>query len=132
MAAIVGTRDSGSSERMVRDDFYTIVMKNSEGNRGIRKEFNNTLGISNMPTYEFSTEDEQTNFINYLKTDFARFCLSIYKIQINNYRGELEIVPWMDFTQQWNDEKLFKHFDIDQATQNYIRTFLPDYHKIRK
>ena len=132
LAAIVGTRDSSSSDRMVKDDFYTIVMKNSDGNRGIRKEFSNTSGVSNMPTYEFSIETEQTNFINYLKTDFARFCLSMYKIQVNNHRGELEIIPWMDFTQEWNDEKLFSHFEIDQETQDYIRSFLPDYHGIRK
>ena len=45
--------------------------------------------------------------------------------------GEMEIIPWMDFTQSWDDEKLFKYFDIDQKTQNYIREFLPDYYGLR-
>ena len=125
-AEIRGTPNrSKNSETMVLDDFYTMVMKNSEDNKGIRK-------VTIPPTFEFDTLKEVDNFINYAKTDFARFCLSIYKNASQLSRGELAIVPWLDFTEEWDDEKLFKKFNVSQELQDYIRDFLPDFHGIRK
>jgi L-lactate utilization protein LutB len=48
------------------------------------------------------------------------------------HRGELEIVPWLDFTEEWDDNKLFAKFDVSQELQDYIKDFLPDFHEIRK
>lgn len=116
----------GDVEQMLSDDFYTIVMRGEE-NLGIRD-------IVDTPVfYEFETKNEQLNFLNYLKTDFARFCLTFYKNNGHLISGNIcRLIPWLDFTQEWNDEKLFKHFDIDKPTQDYIRKFLPDYYGIRK
>lgn len=127
IAAIRGHEDY-SINSMVKDDFYTLVMKKSDNNKGIRKAMDKRPG----PTYQFDTAQERDNFINYLKTDFARFCLSYLKIGQNVFYGEMALIPWMDFTQHWDDEKLFNHFNIDQKTQNYIREFLPDYYGFRK
>ena len=125
-AEIRGTPNrSKKSDVMVLDDFYTMVMKNSDDNKGIRK-------TSIPPTFEFDTETEVDNFIKYAKTDFARFCLSIYKNASQLSRGELAIVPWLDFTEEWDDDKLFKKFDVSQELQDYIKDFLPDFHGIRK
>jgi site-specific DNA-methyltransferase (adenine-specific) len=85
-----------------------------------------------MPTFEFDTEKKVDNFISYLKTDFARFCLSLLKNSQHLDRGELEFVPYLDFTNEWNDAKLFNHFGVDEEAQNYISEFLSDYHGIRK
>lgn len=129
MAAIIGhTSKEGG---MVRDDFYTMVMKNSDGNKGIRqpdlKRKNNAT-----PTFEFDTEKELDNFIDYCKTDFARFCLALYKDGQNlSGGGAMEFVPWMCFGEEWNDKKLFKFFGIDKKTRKYIRSFIPDYYGIR-
>ncbi len=124
LADIIGNH-SNNPDNLLKDDFYTFVMKDSHKNLGIRKE-----NISN--TFAFTTEQEQLNFIDYLKTDFARFCLSLYKNNANLHRGELEIVPWLNFTEEWDDDKLFKKFDVSQDLQDYIREFLPDYYGIRK
>jgi hypothetical protein len=67
-----------------------------------------------------------------LKTDFSRFCLAIYKTNSQLARGELALIPWLDFTASWDDEKLFEKFDVSQELQDYIRDFLPDYYGIRK
>lgn len=114
------------SSKIAQDDFYTMVMKSSEDNKGIRKT------NQNPPTFAFNTETEQNNFIVYLKTDFARFCLSIYKNGVSLVGGELGLIPWLDFTEEWDDDKLFKKFDVSQELQDYIREFLPDYYSIRK
>lgn len=125
-AEIRGTPNrSKNSNDMVLDDFYTMVMKNSDDNKGIRK-------TTIPPTFVFDSEIEVENFINYAKSDFARFCLSIYKNASQLSRGELEIVPWLDFTEEWDDEKLFEKFEVSQELQDYIREFLPDFHGIRK
>jgi hypothetical protein len=126
IAAIRG--NVGKNGSLFEDDFYTMIMKNSDDNKGIRKAMDKRPG----PTFEFASTIERDNFINYLKTDFARFCLSIYKNSANLFYGEMDMIPWLDFTQVWDDEKLFNHFDINKETQDYIRKFLPDYYGIRK
>ncbi len=102
-----------------------MIQKKKESNYGIRKKDIKT-------TFAFNTEQEMQNFIQYLQTDFARFCLTFFKNSQNLHRGELEIVPWLDFTEEWDDEKLFDKFDVSQELQDYIREFLPDFHGIRK
>ena len=125
LAGIIGHANL-SGENMIKHDFYTMVMKDSERNKGIRKI------DSGGATLEFSSEVELNNFINYLKTDFARFTLALLKNKSDLHRGELEIIPWLDFTEEWDDDKLFAKFDVSQELQDYIRDFLPDYYGIRK
>lgn len=114
-----------SSSDIVKDDFYTFVMKDYTTNLDVRKD-------DIKCTFAFQTDIERINFLKYLTTDFARFCLSIYKTNSHLDRGELEIVPWLDFTEEWDDEKLFDKFDVSDELQTYIQDFLPDYHSIRK
>lgn len=125
LARICGNH-STDPNKLQKDDFYTMVMKSSENNKGIRKT------NQNPPTFAFDTETEQSNFIVYLKTDFARFCLSIYKNGVSLVGGELGLIPWLDFTEEWDDDKLFAKFNVSQDLQDYIREFLPDYYGIRK
>lgn len=129
-AAIRGHENYEESS-MVKDDFYTMTIRGSADNKGIRETRLNKPG-GKTPTFEFDTDLERDNFLMYLNTDFARFCLSLYKIGQHLENGEMELIPWLDFAQSWDDEKLFKHFDINQETQDYIRKFLPDYYGIRK
>ena len=120
-AAIIGNHSKGSS--LTKDDFYTMTLKDSDGNKGIR---NKNVRKDDYIVYEFDTDMERDNFLNYCKTFFARFCLSIFKNSQNNHYGEMSLIPWLDFTQSWDDAKLFKHFNIDKKTQEYIYNFLPD------
>lgn len=130
---MVSNNSRKGSNKMVKDDFYTMVMKDSDNNKGIRKD-NRKISNGNtpMPTYEFSTEKERDNFITFSKTYFARFCLALTKNNQIIVRGEMSLIPWLDFTQEWTDEKLFKHFKIDKKTQEYIYSFLPDYYGLGK
>jgi len=111
-------------------DFYTLVMRDSNKNKGIRKIREDGKECKNL--IEVNNQIELDNLIRYLKTDFVRFCLSIYKTNGAVLGGISALIPWLDFSQSWDDEKLFKHFEIDQETRNYIRKFLPDYYGIRK
>jgi hypothetical protein len=128
--AAIRANVSDNPDVLVNDDFYTLVMKESEKNKGIRIDL--IPGNDCVPTYEFETEIERDNFIEYCKTYFVRFCLSLLKISQNCHRGEMYLIPQMDFAEEWNDEKLYKFFDIDIDTQRYIESFLPDYYGLRK
>jgi hypothetical protein len=129
-AAVVRGHVSLTSTSMVENDFYTILIGIEEC-KGIRQPNLDRPG-NPQPTFGFNTDVERDNFLNYLCTDFARFCFAIYKNNGNLAVGEMELIPWLDFTQSWDDEKLFAHFNVDSATQDYIRAFLPDYYGIRK
>lgn len=120
---------ANTQEALWRDNFHTIVRAEVGIAKGIRKE---DITDENFLVWEFSTEEERDNLLSYIQTDFARFCLAYYKNTDMLKRGELEIIPWLDLTQSWDDEKLYKHFGIDGETQEYIREFLPDFHGIRK
>ena len=78
--------------------------------------------------FSFKNENERLNFINYCKSKIARFFLSLIKKNGNLHRGELKAIPWLDFTQEWNDAKLCKKFEISEELWNYINNFIPDYY----
>lgn len=82
--------------------------------------------------YIFDTEKEKNNFLEITKTDFMRFCLSILKINSHLNSGELSLVPWLNFTQEWDDDKLFSFFGYAKGhpIREYAKTFLPDYHNL--
>jgi hypothetical protein len=130
LAAIRGHVNlTSSSKDIVQNDFYSMVMLDSDNNKGVRKPNSRNDGYI---VFEFDTQNEQDNFINYLKTDFSRFCLAIMKNKADLHYGEMSLIPWLDFKEEWDDEKLFKKFDVSQELENYIRDFIPDYYGIRK
>ena len=120
-------------------------MKDWTGNYGLRKTgldsdgnplYKIRLGKQTLESpignsFKFNTEEEMHNFIDALRTDFMRFCLVKVKKNKHLDSGELFHVPWLDFTQQWNDDKLFRHFNISQDIQDKIKEFIPEYYGIK-
>jgi hypothetical protein len=88
--------------------------------------------IPNEIVFIFNSEQEKTFFLSAIKTDFLRLCLSIIKINSNLNSGELSFVPWLDFTQEWDDDKLFSFFGYAKGhpIREYAKSFLPDYHNL--
>jgi site-specific DNA-methyltransferase (adenine-specific) len=117
---IIGHTETKDTSKLLKKDFYTIVSKSTKVCKiPIKESFLN---------FYFETEIQAQNFLNYLKTDFCRFCLSIYKSNKNIHRGELEIVPWLDFTQEWTDEKLYKEFNLTEEEIEFIEKHIPKYY----
>ena len=110
-------------EDMYKPDHCTFVTKDGIINYGLRK-FKENL----KDTYRFKTKTERDNFLEYLKTDFARFCLATKKVSLRNGGGEFDNVPWMDFTQSWDDEKLYSFFGVTTEMKEYIESIIPKYH----
>jgi hypothetical protein len=121
---------TNDERKMIKEDFYTLFSNNSKEIES--KNLSDKVSFASGNYFYFDSEDERLNCLNYLKTDFARFCLSFGKLNKNIHRGEQELIPWLDFTEEWDDDKLFAKFDVSQELQDYIRDFLPDYYGIRK
>lgn len=96
---------------MSKDDFYTLCMKNTDKNIGLRKKSNKKQ--HHLPTFKSSDTS-----IDYLCSDLVRFCLSFYKSGSNLDRGELKIIPK-------------ESIPISEELKKYIENFLPDFYGIR-
>jgi len=128
---IANIRGHVATETMTQDDFYTFIQKEPENNKGIRKmDDGNQANV--LPIFSFESEKDSILFLNYFQTDFARLCLSLTKIKSHLVRGELRLVPWLDFTKEWDDDKLFTMLGYPRghAIREYAKKFLPDYHNI--
>ena len=115
-------------------DFYSPI-----NITGVEKQFVEKSYVAeftgaklNEPAYiifSFSTDNERLNFVNYWKSKVTRFILSFYKHNINFTHGKpYRIIPWLDFTKEWDDAKLCKEFGISEELWNYIDNFIPDYY----
>lgn len=118
ISQIRGNVNLKSETNMIFYDFYTIITRDNMVSRV----------IDNHMFFKFSNEIESNNFLKYLKTNFVRFCLAINKNNSQLECGELQMVPWMDFTQEWTDEKLYKEFDITEDEILFIEKNIPKYY----
>jgi hypothetical protein len=110
------TTNDGS--KWLNDNFYTFFQKSTEVTK-----------IKNQLYYGFKTEFEASNFLNYLKSDLARFSLALNKTSMMQQGSELYSVPWLDFSQEWTNEKLYEHFKLTQEEINFIKTNIPKYYE---
>jgi site-specific DNA-methyltransferase (adenine-specific) len=76
--------------------------------------------------FYFKTKNEAQNFVRYLKTKFARFCLSIYKINQNIHRGELGSIPIINFDNFIDEKDLYKKFNIKDDEIEFIKSSIKD------
>ena len=107
----------GMDKEMVQDDFYTMVTKDATVSL-----------VKKQQAVGFDTEIEAQNFLKYVKTDFARFCLAIYKNNGNLHRGELGLIPFLPFTKEWTDEQLYWDFNITKGDVELIEKYIPKYY----
>lgn len=121
LSQIRGHVDLQSENNMLKNDFYTLCTKDLTPQTSARSQRENTQ-------VGFETLVEANNFLNYVKTNFVRFCLSINKINQNLYCGEMSLIPYLDFTQEWTDEKLYQHFNLTQEEIDFINKHIPKYY----
>lgn len=110
------------------DDFFTVLPKEVDVIN------NNCVGIgyditndSNKFLFSFRTSTERNNFIGFLKTKAVRFILSLIKVH-QNISGDLNQIPWMDFTRSYSDKDLRQMWNIDDKLWEFIDKHIPDYY----
>ena len=109
IAAVRGTPNrSNNPIPMVLNDFYTLCLKNPKENIGLRKKAKHELPV-------FKTTDTS---VEYLCSDFVRFCLALYK-NSSSLDGELKIIPKSPIP-------------ISEELKDYIESYLPDFYGVSK
>ena len=109
-----------------KDDFFTIIPK--EADKIVPHYLKAGDAVTYNNVFEFKTADERTNFMNYLKTKAVRFILSLSKVDKNLLYGELNQIPWMDFTRSYSDKELCKMWNIDEKLWKFIDSHIPNYY----
>lgn len=100
----------------------------------INKEKENGVKEDGEVVYVFNTQEEKENFLKTSKTDFMRLCLSILKNNCHLRSGELNFVPWLDWSKSYSDEELFTMFGIEKGhhLREYTKKIISDYWGIGK
>lgn len=110
--------ENGEATEMYKNDFYTTIVKDEK--------------VENSPTksvfFSFLSETEANSFLKYLKTNFCRFCLSICKNSSDLNKIDFSMVPSLDFTQEWTDEKLYRYFNLTEDEIKFIEKNIPKYY----
>lgn len=67
------------------------------------------------PWISFNSLDEAQNCHSFLtKSALIRSYLAVLKINQKAANILLPVIPWLDWTQEWTDEKLFEYFELTQ------------------
>ncbi|MBI9052005.1 MAG: Eco57I restriction-modification methylase domain-containing protein [Anaerolineaceae bacterium] len=85
-------------------------------------------GQINTETYldigVFKTEQEAINFDRFLKSKLPRFLLRQAISSLNVTRECFRFVPFEDFRQVWNDEKLYAKYKLTQVEIDYVESII--------
>ena len=118
----IGGHPPKTGETKVHPDFYCMIYKENENNI---PDLITNLSINGDFNYvSFFSMEESKNCGDYLMTNFARFCVSLYKINVQFSRGELKAVPYLDFTKKWNDDLLCSEFGISDDEREYMESYI--------
>lgn len=59
-----------------------------------------------------NTEQEALNVFNYLRTKLVRFLIQLTLTGMNMSIDNFKFVPWLDFTESWDDAKLYERYGL--------------------
>jgi len=121
---IIGTQENnqwGGNSR-----FFTFFAEELSKKAGIKaKVYLKKPDKASTRYIGFETLEEAKNCISYLKTFFARFCLSIAKFDRTINKITLTLIPWQNFKQPWSDEKLFNQSNLSKKEIIFIKNTIP-------
>jgi hypothetical protein len=117
---ISGDGRSKDSNKMCKDDFWTFFYDKSD-------LFGKNIGAKCLV---LSSEEEVESIRTFLRTKFARFCLSISKVTVDLYIErylENVLIPSLD--RKWDDESVYEYFGLSEQEKEYINNFIPDFYE---
>ena len=109
------------NNKIWEDDFYTFFPRDEKiGDKPRQENF-----------FSFKNENEAKNFMGFLKTRWAAFCLSILKISSQASSGVFEPIPWLDWSEPWPEERFEKLIKATPEEIEFIHKNIPDYYNIQ-
>lgn len=85
-------------------------------------------GTASTETYltigPFKSKQECKNVMSYISTRLFRFIVLQKKPSQNATRKVYEFVPIQDFSEEWNDEKIYKRYKITKEEIAFIESMV--------
>lgn len=132
LSAVVG---NPSKNGKLNPDFYCLVPKDNENNYEplIVQNYEDLPGRPNgrdKRGIAVNTNEEAINLIKTMMTKTYRFTLSLSKIGINLWGGNmLDTVPYLDFSIEWTDEMLSQYFEFTDDEINFINNYIGNWYE---
>ena len=73
------------------------------------------------------TKKECINIMSYINTKFFRFLVRAKKITQDAAKGVYQFVPLLNFEEEWDDEKLYKKYELTEEEILYIENTIPNF-----
>ncbi len=118
LSPIRGVSEKKRTDKIFGKNYYTFLDRNEK----IEKEKTRPIW------FPFNDKNQAENFFDFLKTDWARFCLALRKNNIHLHRGELKYVPWLDWTKKWTDERFEKLINATPEEIEFVHKHIPPYY----
>ena len=107
--AIPNAYGRGMARCTLRQEHYFIIGKGEA-----TTETYNVVGC-------FDTKKEAESFLQYLRTDFARYLLGVRKLTQHIPKDRWAWVPYLDCSRSWDDESIAKFFKLTKEEQAHIK-----------
>ena len=75
---------------------------------------------------QFENRSVAENLLNYLKTKFVRFLVLQSMSGIGLSRQVFTFVPNQDFSQSWDDDKLYKKYNLSNDEIKFIESMIKE------
>jgi hypothetical protein len=111
----------------VNPDFYCLIYR--EKQNSFDELISDTFIGGDTMYVAIENEGQGINLFNYCLTKFARFCVSLYKINQHIDRGELTAVPFLDFNNEWTEETLYEYFGLTEEEINFINDYIGNWYE---
>jgi len=72
----------------------------------------------------FEDKNSALNVISYMKTRFFRFLVMLRKHTQHAARSVYTFVPLLDFSRSWNDEELYRKYDLTNEEIEFIESMI--------
>lgn len=72
----------------------------------------------------FDTKPEALNFMEYIRTKFLRYLVSIVKNTQDATRGVYKFVPMLNMNKSYSDKELYSMFDFTDEEKNFIEELI--------
>jgi hypothetical protein len=108
-----------SKQKLFANDFYTLIPKNCVPT---------TTKPIDAQYIGFDTYDESVNFIEYLKSDLARFGLALLKFDANIQKSKLKYIPCLDFKKPFTNDNMSELFNKQHSWIEIVQSIIPKYY----
>lgn len=75
----------------------------------------------------FKNKETCNNVISYMRTKFFRFIVLLIKSTQDAPKSVYRLAPIQDFNQEWDDDKLYKKYNLSKDEIGFIESLVKDY-----